>query len=131
MKSNFMIRDLITVFNSFRDASAYFFWHLIKIWYNIYACVEDRATLGSDPSANAGGYTEAVHFARPFYIIYYNASGSHKSDKSQGVWGTASLNTIKKLIPYYLKSYCNLNLLNHNIFHMVYNNNLFIFNCKF
>lgn len=85
---------LITCRENYEDASIYFSCYLIKFCYTIYTSVEDRATLGSDPSATAGGYTEAVHCARPFYIIYNNASGSHKSDKSQRVWGTAFPNII-------------------------------------
>jgi hypothetical protein len=120
MKIYMTITNVITLFKNFKDVFNYFILHLIKIWYNISTSVEDRATLGSDPSANAGGYTEAVHFARPLYIIYNTASGSHKSDKSQGAWGTASPNTIKQLIHYnfhYIKLYINFN---YNIFRIVY-----------
>jgi hypothetical protein len=124
MKIYSAIRNLITTFKNFKDGSFFSSWHLIKNWYNISTSMEDRATLGSDPSATAGGYTEAVHCARPFYIIYNNASGSHKSDKSQRVWGTAFPNIINN-------QYLKLNLLNHdlvNIFMLIilFNYNLII-----
>jgi hypothetical protein len=99
---------LISCWKNYNDVSIYFSWYLIKICYTICTGMKDRATLGSDPSATAGGCTEAVHCAWPFYIIYNNASGSHKSDKSQGVWGTAFPNIINS-------QYLKLNLFNHDV----------------
>ena len=102
MKIDLRSNHLISSLKNYKDASIYFSWYLMKICYTIYTGMEDRATLGSDPSATAGGYTEAVHSAWPFCIIYNNASGSHKSDKSQRVWGTAFPNIINNQ---YLKLY--------------------------
>jgi hypothetical protein len=62
-----------TIFHRFLDAFTMSPGSIIvslfhKICYSIYTCMEDRATLGSDPSATAGGYTDGLHpRVWPFY----------------------------------------------------------------
>jgi hypothetical protein len=50
----------------------------------VLAGVEDRATLGSDPSADAGGCTGRQGFSSAFPS--FCLSGSPESAKPKGVW---------------------------------------------
>ena len=59
--------------------------YVLWLLYALFACAEDRATLGSDPSVDTGGHTAGQGFwLCPFFPAQPVARNSAKAPKANG-----------------------------------------------